>query len=364
MVRARPPRRAAARLGDAALRQLLAAPRSRVGAARDALPDHDRRLRRRDRAGDDRPAAHRAAVVPRRLHVLHQAGDPPRRDAAARPARDRRLQPRHPGRRARRILHPRRADRPLPDGERAPLPHRARRRRDRHAAHLRRRHAAHRVQGERGAPAAGARVPARRRGAEPLPRPVPRGVRGRPVEVAGLQGRLERRRAGRHRVLPAALLRWHRHAVRLPAGRGDARHPPRRARRDRGVLARRAVALPSAAGGPDPAPAPAGGSLPLRRAVLPRRESVRAPRPARAATCARRRRPARGRTAAAGGRRAPRRRSAAGAQGLPRGDGGAGTPRRRIARAARDDDRLPRPVRLAAERRARPSPSSSPPTTG
>ena len=100
--------------------------------------------------------------------------------------------------------------------------------------HLRRRHAAHALRGEGGAPAAGARVPARRSRARRVPQPLARAVRRRPVQAAPLQGRLERRARRGRRVLPAAVLRRARDAVRLPAGGRHARPAPRRRRRDPG----------------------------------------------------------------------------------------------------------------------------------
>ena len=66
-----------------------------------------------------------------------------------------------------------------------------------------------------------------------LPQPLARAVRRRSVEEAPLQRRLERRAGGRHRVLPAAVLRRARHAVRLPAGGATLVAAPRRQRRDR-----------------------------------------------------------------------------------------------------------------------------------
>ena len=63
-----------------------------------------------------------------------------------------------------------------------------------------------------------------RGGAHALPQPLPRGLRGRSVALAAVQGRQQRRRARRHRVLPAAVLRRDRDARRLPA----ARTPPSR----------------------------------------------------------------------------------------------------------------------------------------
>ena len=77
---------------------------------------------------------------------------------------------------------------------------------DRIDPHVRRRHPAHALQGPRDPPPAGARVPARRHRANAVPGAVPGGVRGRCIQVAGLQGRLERHRSRGHRVLPSALL--------------------------------------------------------------------------------------------------------------------------------------------------------------
>ena len=191
-------------------------------------------------------------------------GTAARRRGAARAARARRLQPRHAGGVARRVQHPRRPDRPVPDGLRAALPARPLRRRHRDHQHLRRRHAAHALPGARDPHAAGARVPAGRGRPHPLPRPLPRGVRGRPVEVAALQGRQQRHRAGRHRVLPAAVLRRHRHfvdylppdaVIALHGDVGGAARP---------LLAGHRVALPAAA----------------RRQGAPAAAAVRAVRPA------------------------------------------------------------------------------------
>ena len=63
-----------------------------------------------------------------------------------------------------------------------------------------------------------------------LPAALARPHRGRPEPLQRLQGCRQRHRAGRRRVLPAAVLRRDRDAVRLPA----ARRPPRAARSDRG----------------------------------------------------------------------------------------------------------------------------------
>ena len=115
--------RRAARLGDAALRPLLAAPGPRLGAPRDALPHHARRMRRRARRRRT-TALYRLAPPSflAALHVLPEAGRDARRRRAARAARARRLHARHAGGLAGRVQRARRPDRPLPDGQRAALP--------------------------------------------------------------------------------------------------------------------------------------------------------------------------------------------------------------------------------------------------
>ena len=165
-------RRAPPRLGDAALRPFLAAPGPRVGAARDALPHLARRCDVLVVAATT--ALYRLAPprLSRRVHVLPEAGHAARRRRAARAARARRLPARHAGRLARRVQLARRADRPLPDGQRAAVPPRSLRRRHREHQDLRRRHAAHALSGARRAPAARARVPARRSGPHALPQPL------------------------------------------------------------------------------------------------------------------------------------------------------------------------------------------------
>ena len=84
-------------------------------------------------------------------------------------------------------------------------------------------------------------------GAHALSQPLSRGVRRRSVALAALQGREQRRRAGRHRVLPAALLRRDRDARRLPAARCGRRARRRRRRRRRALLAGHRIALQAAA---------------------------------------------------------------------------------------------------------------------
>ena len=131
MVRAGPARRAAARLGNAAVRPVLAAPGPRVRAARHALPGGAPRVRRAHRRRDQRAVPARTALVPRRVHVLPDAGRDARRGGAALADRAGRLLARHAGRVAGRVQRARRPDRPLPDGFGAALPDRPPRQRHR-----------------------------------------------------------------------------------------------------------------------------------------------------------------------------------------------------------------------------------------
>ena len=205
-------------------------------------------------------------------------GDAARRRRAARAACARRLPARHAGRLARRVQRPRRPDRSLSDGQRAALPARSLRRRHREHQDLRRRHAAHALSGARRAAAAGARVSARRSGPHALSQPLSRGVRGRSVEVAAVQGHEQRRRAGRHRVLPAAVLRGDGDARRLSAARRRRRAARRRRRRGRAVLAGHRFALQAAARRQGAAAAAARRSVPAARRVQRRAEGIRAHR--------------------------------------------------------------------------------------
>ena len=200
-------RASAARLGDPALRHALATPRPGFRTPGDALRDQPRRLRHRADSGHHGAASPAARRISGGAYLLSQAGRTPRRGGPARPADPGRLPARHPGRLAGRIQRARRPHRPLPDGFGAALPHRSVRRRDRDPAQLRRRFAAHGLPGAGDPPAAGAGIPARRSRPHALPRPLSRDLRGRSVALADLQGRLQRHRAGRHRVLPAAVLR-------------------------------------------------------------------------------------------------------------------------------------------------------------
>ncbi len=174
-------------------------------------------MQRTGRRGDDGALSARAAGVSRGVHVLPEAGNAARRRRAARPARPRRLPARHAGRLARRVQRARRIDRSLPDGKSAAVPPRSVRRRHRKHQDLRRRHATHALPRAQRAPPPRARVSAGRGGPRSLSHAFPRGLRGRSVAFTAVQGREQRRRAGRHRVLPAFVLRPNRDAGRLPA---------------------------------------------------------------------------------------------------------------------------------------------------
>jgi transcription-repair coupling factor (superfamily II helicase) len=97
---------------------------------------------------------------------------------------------------------------------------------------------------------------------------LPRTLRRRPGQVRHLQGHFDRHRQRRHRVLPAAVLRRNRHALRLPARRCRLRHAWRCAGGHRRLLERHPLALQPAAGRQGTASAAAGGTLPLRRGLL------------------------------------------------------------------------------------------------
>jgi transcription-repair coupling factor (superfamily II helicase) len=74
-------------------------------------------------------------------------------------------------------------------------------------------------------------------GAHRLPQPLARTLRGRPFALARLQGHRQRHRLGRHRILPAAVLRRDRDPVRLPAADASAGAGRRHRRRDPALLA-------------------------------------------------------------------------------------------------------------------------------
>ena len=241
MVRAAAARVPAAGLGNAALRPVLAAPGPGVRAPRDALPHPARRLRRRGGAGVHRAGAAVPAVVPRGAHLL-----PARRASASSLEKLRSSSSRSPA-----ISTSRRWSSPgevcfrgglidlFPMG--SALPYRLDLDDDVIDAiktfDVDTQRTLYAVKEIRMLPAR--EFPLDDAGRAQLPQPLARAVRRRPVQEAPLPRRLERRAGSGHRVLPAAVLRAGRDAVRLPAGRQHARAAPRRQRRDPGLLARR-----------------------------------------------------------------------------------------------------------------------------
>src|SRR5437868_1033879 len=97
MVRPRALGAPAARLGDPALRPLLAAPGPGLRASRDAVAIRPGALRRGHRAGHDGAAAPGAPLLPRGAHLRFARPRAPGPRAAARAARPRRLFPRAAG---------------------------------------------------------------------------------------------------------------------------------------------------------------------------------------------------------------------------------------------------------------------------
>ncbi len=239
-------RAAAARLGNAALRPLLAAPGPGLGPPARAVAARAGRPGGADRARGDADAAHRSGGLRQRLLAGAGSRAASGRGRAAQHAGARRLPRRRQRLRARRVRGARLDRGPVPDGARHAGAHRAVRRRDRDAAQLRSRDPALARAARAPAPAAGARVPVRRRGDRGIPPPLARAFRQRPPRLPRLPGRRAGHRAGRYRVLPAAVLRPVRHAVRLPPRAEPALHRGCRARRDR----------PGVGGGERPLPQP------------------------------------------------------------------------------------------------------------
>ena len=161
-------------LGDAALRQLLAAPGPDLRAPGHAVAGAIGRRGRGAAARHHRADTPGAARLHGRLHLPLPAEDAAQRGRAEGAADAGRLQPRQPGGVARRVRGARRADRPVPDGLAGAVPRGPVRRRGRFDPHLRPRHAAQPVPGARGAAAARARVPDGRGGAQRLSRALAR----------------------------------------------------------------------------------------------------------------------------------------------------------------------------------------------
>ena len=223
-------------LGNAALRSFRAASGYRLAAHRDAVSVAVGQARRAGRAGRDADAAAGAEELHRRLRPRARAAAETRSGHRAAPAGNLRLPARAAGRRARRLRRARRADRHLPDGQRRAVSHRALRRGNRIDPHVRSGNAALGCEGRRGAPAARARVSADRRIDEGIPQHAARALSDRSAPLSAVSGHPRRRDAGRHRILPAAVLRTHRHAVRLSRRQCAVRARRRRARSRRAVL--------------------------------------------------------------------------------------------------------------------------------
>jgi transcription-repair coupling factor (superfamily II helicase) len=268
VLRARPALRPLPRLGDAALRQLLAAP-----GPDQRAPGHAVAHLQKEADVVLVPAttalyrlAPPAFLAGYTFHfkVQAEAG----RGQAEGPAHAGRLQPRDAGGEPRRIRRARRPDRPVPHGLAGAVPRRPVRRRDRLDPHLRPRHPAQPVPRARGAPAAGPRVPDGRRRPRALSQPLARTAGGRPDQEPHLQGHGQRRRHRRHRVLPAAVLRRDGHRVRLPR----RRTPP--------WCCTATWSPPSSASGRTPATATAwcratpSGPIAAARSAVPERRAV------------------------------------------------------------------------------------------
>ncbi len=257
------------RLGNPAVRHVLAPPGPDLRTAGHAVahPPAARR-RRRARARHHGAGTAGAAELPGGHHVPLQAQAEAGRSGAEGAAHARWIQPREPGGLAGRVRGARRPHRPVPDGVRRALPGGPLRRRGRFDPHVRPGFPAQPVSRAGGAPAARPRVPDGRRVARGLPPALARKARGRPDQGPHLQGHRRRHRDRRHRVLPAAVLRRDRHAVRLPRRRGGAGAARRGRRGARAFLDRHAGAasLPAArSGAAHPA---ARGAVPAARRFL------------------------------------------------------------------------------------------------
>ncbi len=155
LLRARPAGAAVSRLGDPALRPVLAAPGHHLPAHRQPL-SAARAAARHPRGADHHgPAPPGADQFPARQQPGAGRRPDPRRRADAQPPGSERLPLRRHRLRAWRVRRARCTDRPVPHGQSPALPHRPVRRRDRDAAHLRPRDPALDRQGRLGAPAAG-----------------------------------------------------------------------------------------------------------------------------------------------------------------------------------------------------------------
>ena len=165
-------------------------------------------------------------LAPRQLRAgpRLRARDRPVAGARAVPPAPRRgrLRERQPGGEPGGVRRARLAPRRLSDGRDHAAAHRPVRRRDRGDPPLRSGHTALPRHADARAPAAGTRSAARQPGGQGVPPPLPHALRGRSDPQRHLPRRERGAGAGRSGVLPAAVLRSHRDARRLPAaGCGD-----------------------------------------------------------------------------------------------------------------------------------------------
>ena len=169
------------------------------------LPASRRGHRRRRPA--DLAAAAATAQFRRRARLRARGGRRTRPRGLPRPPDGGRLHQRAAGGGPGRVRHPRLAVRRVSDGQRGAAAHRPVRPAGRQHPQLRPGHAALERAAHAARAAAGARVQPRA-GVDPrLPPPLPHALRGRPHAHAAVPRRGRGTRAGRHRVLPAAVLR-------------------------------------------------------------------------------------------------------------------------------------------------------------
>ena len=219
-------------LGDAAVRPFLAAPGPGLRAPRDAVPD----VAQRDCdvvVTAAQTALHR--LPPPSFLAAHtfflKQGQRLDVEQPARAARARRLRARDAGRVAGRVLGARRTDRPVPDGRGAAVPprpvRRRARRRSRPSTSTR---SARCIRCPRSGCCRRASSRSTTTAARASARASAKRFEGDPSRSALYKDVSQRRRARRHRVLPAAVLRRDRDVRRLPAARRGRRAARRRAR--------------------------------------------------------------------------------------------------------------------------------------
>ncbi len=218
-------------LGNPSVRHFLAAPGHCLRASCHAQPPLDTGMRRAHRTDHHAHGAYRPAHLSGRQLPAPRQGRQARSDRDARPARARRLPVRQPGDGARRVRGSWLAYGSLSDGQPIPPANRSSRRRNRQHPHFQCRDPALGRNRRRDPPAPGPRVSFDAGEHRPVPQPVAYPLRGRSDGLPGLSGCQSESRPCRHRVLPGAVFRDDRDALRLPARRyagGDARGHARR----------------------------------------------------------------------------------------------------------------------------------------